>query len=570
MKTAFHFLALLVLFLAAPAFAAPGDLDTTFGATGKVTTSIGSNNDFGESVAVQSDGKIVVAGPSFFNANNNEFAVVRYNVNGSLDTSFNGTGKVTTRFGGNSSAHGVVVQSDEKIVVAGTYENGSNTDFGVVRYNTDGSLDTTFGGTGKVATDIAGNGENGTCVALQSDGKIVVAGFTYNGSNQDIALVRYNANGSLDTSFNGNGKVTTAVGSGNDYAASVAVQTDGKVVVAGYSFSGATVVVAVVRYNANGSLDATFNGTGKVTTIFGSGGNDQARSVTLQSDGKIVIAGSSSNGSDGDFAVLRYNTDGSLDTTFNGSGKVTTAIGIGDDQAFGVTVQGDGKIVAAGYGNNNQFAVARYNPDGSLDVAFNGTGKVTTAIGSGSRSGPSVAIQSNHKIVIAGGCNNGSKVDFAVVRYEGDPTHVMRYYRFEKDNGAAVINGQVITSADDSSGNGRNGVSIGSPTYATTPFVTPVPSTGASNAFSFSGDAGIGRGIILNPDSAPVIGATFTVETFFSLSSTDPGTGDAKNILRCGNETTQPFGLWIWALDGIGPGTNDLYLSLRETLNKAS
>jgi uncharacterized delta-60 repeat protein len=199
-----------------------------------------------------------------------------------------------------------------------------------VRYNADGSLDTGFDGDGKVTTAIGASTDYGYSVIQQSDGKLVVAGTSYNGSSYDFALVRYNADGSLDASFDGDGIVTTAIGAANDYAQSVIQQADGKLVVAGYSYNGSNYDVALVRYNTDGSLDTGFDGDGKVTTAIGTG-YDEGYSVIQQADGKLVVAGTSYNGSSNDFALVRYNADGSLDASFDGDGIVTTAIGAGDD-----------------------------------------------------------------------------------------------------------------------------------------------------------------------------------------------------------------------------------------------
>ncbi len=393
-----------------------GSLDTGFGTGGKVTTPIGINEE-GYSVAIQSDGKIVVAGCSN-NGSNDDFAVVRYNSDGSLDNGFGTGGKVTTPIGiGDDYGTSVAIQNDGKIVVAGYSYNGSNYDFAVVRYNSDGALDTGFDGDGIVTTPIGIN-EEGYSVAIQSDGKIVVAGCSNNGSNYDFAVVRYNSDGSLDNGFDGDGKVTTPIGTGDDYGTSVAIQNDGKIVVAGYSYNGSNYDFAVVRYNSDGSLDNGFDGDGIVTTPIGSG-HDKGYSVAIQNDGKIVVAGCSNNGSNDDFAVVRYNTNGSLDTDFGTGGKVTTPIGI-NEGGFSVAIQSDGKIVVAGCsnnGSNNDFAVVRYNANGSLDTGFDGDGIVTTPIGSGYDQGYSVAIQSDGKIVVAGFMHNGSNYDFAVVRY---------------------------------------------------------------------------------------------------------------------------------------------------------
>ena len=361
-------------------WAAPGDLDLTFGGTGKVTTTLGSGS-FAQGVAVQSDGKIVIAGSA--SISNPDFAVARYNVDGSLDTSFNFTGKVVTDIaGGSDTGQSVAVQNDGKIVVAGS-SLSNRLGITVVRYNANGSLDAGFNGTGKVTTFI-GSGTDwaeARSVAVQGDGKIVVAGYARASVFNGFALVRYNGDGSLDTSFNGTGIVTTIVGgNASDEANSVAVQSDGKIVAAGFAYVNGKNDFAVVRYLSDGSLDTAFNGTGKVTTDF-SLSEDVGRSVAVQGDGKIVVAGYFNNGNDRDFALVRYNANGSLDAGFGAGGKVGTPIG-SFDEAFGVAVQSDGRVVAAGFsqsGNDSDFAVVRYRADGNLDTRFGGTGIVTTA-----------------------------------------------------------------------------------------------------------------------------------------------------------------------------------------------
>ncbi|MCX6875946.1 MAG: hypothetical protein NTW21_19380 [Verrucomicrobia bacterium] len=240
-----------------PASAAPVALDLSFGGTGKVTTNFGGSYDQAYSVALQSDGKIVVAGYS-----SNDFAVVRYNPNGSLDTTFNVSGKVLTDFGGDPNwGRSVAVQGDGKILLAGTISGGS----AMARYNTNGTLDTSFNGTGKVITTIS----NGVC-ALQRDGKIVLAGTTPNdspGNSYDFAMVRYRADGSLDTTFSPTGYVTTDFTGGSDSVAGVVMQNDGRIVVAGSSHKAAVGSFAVARYGSpdtdgDGILDEYETGTG--------------------------------------------------------------------------------------------------------------------------------------------------------------------------------------------------------------------------------------------------------------------------------------------------------------------
>ncbi len=319
-----------------------GSLDPTFGTGGIVTTHIGSV-DSGRAVAVQSDGKIVVAGYTDHNYiyTGMDFAVMRYNADGSLDTSFGVGGKVLTDVGSASDfAYSVALQSDGKIVVAGYSVIGSQEDFALVRYNVDGSLDTSFGTGGKVTTGISYH-DYAYSVALQSDGKIVVAGR----AGGDFAVVRYNTDGSLDTSFDADGKVTTPVGVGYGYAygQSLVVQPDGRLVLAGYA--GTVADFAAVRYNANGSLDTSFGVGGKVTTNV-NGYGDYGGAVALQSDGRLVVAGNSLVlGSGTYFTLVRYNADGSLDPSFGTGGKVTTNVKADYDDLCGVAIQFGGKIV---------------------------------------------------------------------------------------------------------------------------------------------------------------------------------------------------------------------------------
>jgi uncharacterized delta-60 repeat protein len=338
---------------------------------------------------------------------------------------------VTTAFGtgtlGNDYAYGVAVQEDGMIVVVGYAYNGTNNDFAVARYNSDGSPDTTFGTSGKVTTAIGTENDLAYAVTIQGDGMILVAGNASNGTNMDFAVVRYTTNGALDTTFNTTGKVTTAIGTGGDFAIGVAVQADGKIVLAGYSSNGTNFDFAVVRYAANGALDTSFGTTGKTTTAIGSG-EDFATGMAIQGNGKIVLVGRSINGTLYNWSMARYNTNGSLDATFgtNGNGKVTTnitpsyEIAPGNEGAQGIAIQDDGKIVAAGYyygGLKSNFALARYNTNGSLDTGFGANGVVTQAIGNTNDGGMAVALDGSSKIVVAGYSSNGVNNDFAVARF---------------------------------------------------------------------------------------------------------------------------------------------------------
>ena len=397
-----------------------GQLDSSFSGDGKVTTPIRSNpdhEDYGQATAIQSNGKIVVAGYSF-NGNDTDFALARYNSDGTLDTSFDSDGKVTTDFGSSDDFCGAIaIQSDGKIVVAGHSNDGTGWDFALARYNSNGTLDTSFDGDGTVITPIGTGNDFDGAIAIQGDGKIVAAGY----SNDDFALARYNSDGSFDSNFGSGGKVITPIGSGGDYVHALAIQSNGKLVAAGSSYNGSNYDFALVRYNSDGSVDTNFGSGGKVITSFGSDG-DYAYAVVIQSDGKIVAAGDSElslpASSYPDFALARYNSDGSLDTSFGSGGKVTTSNGA----VGGAALQSDGKIVVVGAifnGSNNDFALARYNSNGSLDTSFGSGGKVTTPIGGSNDVGRATAIQRDGRIVVAGYSNNGTNNDFALARYYG-------------------------------------------------------------------------------------------------------------------------------------------------------
>ncbi|MEO7539804.1 MAG: delta-60 repeat domain-containing protein [Pyrinomonadaceae bacterium] len=338
---------------------------------------------------------------------------------GGLDPTFGVNGKLTSDFGSSEFAYSMAVQTDGKIVAVGTaiaVGNNSNFDFAVFRYNADGSLDTSFDADGKVTTNISIDypyHDSAHAVAIQSDGKIVAAGAS-NASGDRFALVRYNTDGSLDNSFGTGGKVITVseYGTIND----IAIQTDGKIVVAAvYDFT-------IARYNSNGSLDASFGTGGIVRTDFATMGQ-AAYAVDVQTDGKIVAAGNAGLCNEDDcsldFAVARYNSDGSLDTSFDLDGKLTTTFGAPAESANAVVVQADGKIVAAGGAGmvGGGFAVARYNGDGSLDTTFDGDGKVT--IGNDYDFASGVALQPDGRIV-ASGYSYFMAYDFALVRLNTD------------------------------------------------------------------------------------------------------------------------------------------------------
>lgn len=403
------------LALAATTFAQPGSLDGSFGLNGKVTTDLGSNYDQGYAMAIQQDGKILLVGES-----NLDFAVVRYNVDGSLDGSFGTGGQVTTDFGTfHDVARAIAIQPDGKLVVAGIVGINMNAQIALARYSPDGSLDTTFSLDGKVTTAIGTDGAFGFSVAIQQDGKIVVSGSAGIGSDADLAVVRYNTDGTLDSSFAVDGIATTDFEAGNDIGFSVLTLPAGKIAVAGGSYHGTGHRFALAKYNTDGSLDSSFGVGGKAITDFGAG-DAVGLSATAQVDGKLVVVGYWQNGTEYDLAMVRYNPDGTHDSSFGVNGKVTTDLGTGDDFAESVVLQPDGKIVVSGASHNGtdrDFAIARYNTDGSLDNSFGVGGKATTDFGSGEDQGWSVALQPDGRIIVGGYATIGAGTDFAVARY---------------------------------------------------------------------------------------------------------------------------------------------------------
>lgn len=390
-----------------------GDLDPAFGVGGKILTDFGGADE-ARGVAVQADGKIVAAGVTTLVGGG--FAVARYNTNGSLDSGFGSGGKVQTSFGGLEAAQAVAIQPDARIVVAGEVfiPGGGHTRFALARYSANGSLDPTFGAGGKVVTDLLAS-SRARSVAIQPDGKIVAVGskLVGPGNDRDFAAVRYNPDGSLDTSFGGAGYVITRFTSAFDQAEAVLSQPDGKIVAAGVAnaFSPSTQDFALARFNPDGSLDGSFGVAGKVDTQDTRAAG--AWSVAIQPDRKLVVAGG---------IVARYNADGSLDTTFGANGKVALA---GASSARVVLVQRDLKLALAGTFSTsatNDFLLVRLKVDGSVDTTFGVNGQTRTDFASNEDDVTAAALQSDGRIVVAGWSrpqDPSAPPNFALARYLG-------------------------------------------------------------------------------------------------------------------------------------------------------
>ena len=411
-------------------YSTDGNLDYSFGIGGIVTTPIGISDCYARSTAIQNDGKIVSAGYCTINGEI-DFAVTRYNNDGSLDNTFGTNGIITTDLlGYNDQAYAVVIQEDGKIIVAGASGTGTN-DFALVRYNKNGFLDNTFGENknGKVVTPRTSNYDYALSIALQKDKKIVLGGYSNNGSDNDFALLRYNPDGTLDNTFNNSGVVITPIGNGYDEIWSIGMQTvdvgTEKIVAAGFSSNGTDFDFTVARYNLDGELDNTFGINGIVKTPIGDL-NDYGRSLAIQPDGKIVVVGSAENGTNNDFAAVRYNLNGSLDLTFGKNGITTIPNGTSNSTPFSVKIQRDGKILVCGGSNkmnddDNNFTLARLNQDGGLDSSFGSGGIITTALENSNDIAYSMAIQSNENIIAVGSSTGSYYSVFKLMRYTGNP-----------------------------------------------------------------------------------------------------------------------------------------------------
>ena len=385
---------------------APGVVDTSFNG-GKQIVSVAEGEDYARAVAVQADGKVITVGMTTTTAGGADFAVTRHLRDGTLDTTFGNGGKVVTAIGAGRAgdeANAVAIQADGRIVVAGqtTNANGTDIDFALVRYNADGTLDNRFGNGGKVVTAFGPATDRIHAIAIQADGRVVVAGDSSSAlSGMDFALARYNVDGSLDASFGTAGKVSTPIRpqSARDSAYALLLQPVG----------GETRIVAVggegdfiaARYTADGTLDNSFGSAGKVSGLFAST-IGAARAATLVDGNRIVIAGAIQN----DHALARLNADGSLDAGFGTGGKVITPLAAANwDAATALARQADGKLLVGGWvyagpGTKGNFAVLRYAPEGSLDASFGDAGKVVTPVtaANGSEMGRAIVLQPDARV----------------------------------------------------------------------------------------------------------------------------------------------------------------------------
>ena len=397
----------------------------------------GNGDDFGNAVAVDSQGRILSAGSSTNNAGNTDMAVWRFNGDGTLDTTFNGTGIVVhdnaAGGAGDDSGNAVVVDSLDRILVTGSSTTSAGTRNMVIwRYAPDGTLDAGFSGDGIVSAAAGTGNASGKGITVDTQGRILVTGSTTNtAGTTEMAIWRFNANGTDDTAFSGDGMVSAAVGTRDASGNAIAVDSQGRILVAGSSRNSAGNTDMVIwRFTLNGTLDTVFSGDGVVVQDSAAGGNgdDSGNAIAIDSQGRILVTGSSKNTSGNmDMVVSRFTPTGAPDTTFNGSGTVIqngAAGSNGDDSGSGIAIDSQGRILVTGSSTNSagnrDMVVWRFNADGTLDTTFAADGIMVhdnAAGGNADDSGSAVAIDSQDRILVAGSSrNNDGNSDMVIWR----------------------------------------------------------------------------------------------------------------------------------------------------------
>lgn len=385
-----------------------GALDNSFATTGKITLRANTFDNAATALTIGPDGKIFIAGNSFYNIYSSDGALLKLRLSGTEDIGFDTDGKTLAH----SQYHGInfnaiTTQPDGKIIACGSEKDFSDASTIIVcRFNADGTPDINFGDNGRQI--IIEGACDAYAAAVQPDGKILVAGYQLPGmvGKQSMLVVRLTSTGQKDATFNGNG-VQIVSFLGDAVARSLAIQADGKIMIGGYAkwqFSRqATFDFTVVRLNTNGSIDNSFDTDGKATANIS--GDDYCYAMKLQTDGKIVLAGSSVVSGTKDISIAVFITNGSLYTKFDTDGKKTIAVGTGDDVATGLAIQADGKYVVAGctsIGSYNDAAVLRMSNTGKMDIAFDADGIATYNTPGYSQQINAITIQGNGKILLAG------------------------------------------------------------------------------------------------------------------------------------------------------------------------
>ncbi|MCW3124779.1 MAG: hypothetical protein JWO03_437 [Bacteroidetes bacterium] len=416
---------LTALLCAQSAFSQAGMLDPSYGDHGKANTRVANGGILWGMSTI--DGWSVVVGGLARNNSDSDFAVSKYTRDGRPDSSFGVNGVAITQMGpGADVVYGTMIQPDGKVIAAGMAWSGTKYNFAVARYTAAGVLDTTFGDHGRAITSLSPYDNIGTAIGTQDGWSIVVGGMVSDGSTDDFGLVRYTRDGIVDSTFGVNGIVVTDLLSGSDDdLAAIAIAADSGIVAGGTTYgSGSTQYFSLARYTRNGALDNNFGTSGRV--VHTGSADDETYAVALQPDGKVVIGGYSTNGTNDDFGLLRLMADGSVDNSFGTNGHVITAVGDSDEAMYSLLVQPDGRIIAAGSSidSNGQYrnALIRYNADGTADHTFGTDGIVAAKLSSSDNEIYAVKLETDGKIVTAGYANDGTDDMFSMARYLTDLT----------------------------------------------------------------------------------------------------------------------------------------------------
>jgi uncharacterized delta-60 repeat protein len=411
----FAALTLVATLLSAPAVALAGRLDTTFDTNGRQTSFV--HGATGYAVAIDAFGRSVVAGYTL--GPNTNIALARYLTNGHPDPAFGaGDGQATADLGGTDYAFDVAIQPDGKIVIAGERDTPNASEFAVARFGTGGLLDRSFSADGMAFVNFGTRFQGANALAIGPGGKILVGGFSSNGSTGLWAMARFLPGGTLDPSFGVNGKVSTAMSSSDQQIEDLVISAKGEITAAGYAVVSLVPRFAVAHYGTGGHLDPRF-GVGGKALIDVSSGSDIAYGIALRHDGGVILVGYASHAGGDDWGMVALTPQGRLDPTFGVGGRVITAFGSAFDYAYGVVIQHDGRIVVVGRASraNADFCVIRYGPGGKPDPSFGGQGKTFTDFFGGSDTARGVALQANGKIVVAGEAEDNGIRRMAIARY---------------------------------------------------------------------------------------------------------------------------------------------------------
>ncbi len=430
-----HYFILLGVFgISFSAMSQAGSPDPSFGNSGIATISLSSlSKDEATSVLIDANGKILLGGTVNIGVNDQDFAVVRLNANGSLDNTF-GTGGITTLSLGNAidEVTDMAIDANGKIVLVGITYQGLVRNVGAARLLANGTIDNTFGTAGKVVLPTTFV-EVANAVALDATGKIVIAGMAdyADATTSNFFVARLNTNGTLDNTFGSTGKKVIYVSiNNNDEANDVKIDGNGNIIVAGraydYNNSGQD-DMALVRLTSSGALDNSF-GTNGVAIINFAGSGDVAESIALDAGNNIYVGGYSNNGTNLDMACAKLTASGNPDNTFGTNGKISLPVGLGDDRAYEIALDANGKIVLAGLSNTGvigDFAAARLNTNGSADNTFGTNGHVVIAVSPNSDHAWSLAIENSGRIILAGATSVSGYDDFCAVALLDQPNSII-------------------------------------------------------------------------------------------------------------------------------------------------